>query len=118
MDEEWKDILGYENMYQVSNLGRIRSLPRKFHPRLLILKPRLDRYGYLQVVLSKNCILKNFTIHKLVATHFLKNNLIHKTEVNHISGDKTNNSIDNLEWVTRCENMRHRINLKKIKELL
>ena len=88
--EEFRDIPGYEGMYEVSNLGRVRRNGK-------ILKPGKDRYGYLHVDLYKNGTKRTFTIHRLVAFAFLSNPNKYP-EVNHRDEDKTNNCVDNLEW--------------------
>ena len=99
--ENWKDIKGYEGLYQISNEGRVRSLIGKEK----ILKP-LNTIGYFFVRLSKDKIIKNYYIHRLIATHFL-DNPDNKPQVNHINGIKTDNRLSNLEWNTRSENMKH-----------
>lgn len=99
--EIWKDIKGYEGFYQVSNMGRIRSIDG------VTRKP--VKYGlYLTIQLSKNGTEKLFYIHRLVALTFISNPL-NKKEVNHIDGNKLNNMVKNLEWVTRRENAIHSI---------
>ncbi|MDT0703930.1 NUMOD4 domain-containing protein [Mammaliicoccus sciuri] len=103
MEEIWKDIPGYENFYQVSTFGRVRSFKRK-KPK--ILKPALNRCGYLYVALSDSISRKKITIHRLVALTFIDNPL-NKQQVNHIDEIKTNNNISNLEWVTPKENMNY-----------
>ena len=110
----WKDIKGYEGLYQVSDSGKVKSLTRKNIRRdgvVRILKgkkinPKLSKHGYLFVTLSKNGKLKNMSIHRLVAVAFIDNSH-NKMEVNHKDGNKLNNSVDNLEWMTRKENMLH-----------
>lgn len=99
MIEEWKDIEGYEELYQVSNLGRVRRNGR-------ILKARVKRKGYLGVVLYNKSEPKHYIIHRLVAEAFIPNHE-NKPQVNHIDENKTNNTAANLEWVTAKENANH-----------
>ena len=100
MIEEWKEIKGYEGLYQVSNFGRVKSL---YFKKEKILKPHSTK-GYLTVRLYKNKIGKDFYIHCLVMDTFSPNE--DKTlERNHIDEDKTNNRLDNLEWVSHKENI-------------
>ena len=125
MDKEiWEDIEGYEGLYQVSNLGRVKSLDRYVKARShskefkkgKILKPRISQKGYLTVLLCKDNIGKEYRIHRLVALAFIPNPE-NKLEVNHIDGKKQNNCVDNLEWNTRSENIKHAFahDLKKIR---
>lgn len=117
MKEVWKDIAGYEGLYQVSNRGRVRSLARvvphstggklTVSPKILIPK---DRNGYDHVSLWKNNKEYRVKVHRLVAQVFIPNPE-NKPEVNHIDANPKNNVVENLEWVTRRENMRHAINL-------
>jgi len=99
--EEWKDIKGYERLYQVSNTGRIKSLAKG-----KIRKLQKNRYGYLMVGLYKNGISKYMTVHRIVANAFIPNSQ-NKPEVNHKNGIKTDNRVENLEWVTSQENVLH-----------
>ena len=99
--EMWKDIQGYEEKYQISNIGRIKN---KINNRLL--RPRVGTYGYYKVNLYKNKKVKTIEIHRLVAEAFIENPES-KSEVNHIDGNKLNNNITNLEWVTHKENINH-----------
>lgn len=111
-NEIWKPVVGYEGLYEVSNLGRVRSLDRyakqpKGGLRLIkgrILNQYINRCGYLFVSLSKNGKVKKITIHRLVAQAFIPNpdNL---PEVNHKDECKTNNRADNLEYCTRKYNL-------------
>ena len=94
--EYWKTVVGYEGHYQVSNFGRVKSI--KFGKEI-ILKPRKDRYGYLQLNLWKNNKLKRCRIHRLVAEAFIPNPNNY-TCVNHKDENKLNNSVSNLEWCT------------------
>ena len=97
--EVWNDIQGYEGLYQVSNLGRVKSLNYNRTGKECILKYGINTDGYLYVILSKNCICKNRTIHRLVATAFIDNpdNLPY---INHKDENKLNNRVENLEWCT------------------
>jgi hypothetical protein len=101
MQEIWKDIQGYEGLYQVSNLGRVKRVSGK------ILKPEnLNKKSYLRVRLYKNKIGKHHLIHRIVAEAFVPN-LRNAEEVNHKNGDKQDNKVTNLEWITHKENMQH-----------
>ena len=115
--EKWRDIKGYEGLYQVSNLGRIKSLPKKIKMRNqyteieMILKPVKDKYGYYHITLCKEKEKnKSRQIHRLVAETFIPN-LQNKPQINHINGIKTDNRIENLEWVTAKENTQHMLKL-------
>lgn len=103
MLEQWKEIIEASN-YEVSNLGRVRNKTTK-----KILKGRLSKSGYLQVSVKLNETQKfsNRYIHRLVAVYWIANPE-NKREVNHIDGDKENNAIENLEWVTSSENQKYR----------
>lgn len=102
--EEWRDIEGYEGKYQVSNLGRVKSLSRKvyngngfYYTKSKILIPAMDNKGYNRVHLTKNGIGKTYKLHRLVAKAFIDNpnNL---PQVNHKDENKLNNNASNLEW--------------------
>ncbi len=107
--EQWKKIEGYDKYY-ISDLGRVRS--EKFITAR-ILKPGL-RSGYPSVVLSKDNKQKNFTVHRLVAIHFVENPE-GKTQVNHINGIKEDSRAINLEWCTKKENTQHALSTGLIK---
>ena len=95
--EIWKDIKDYEGLYQISNLGNVKSLKTNS-----ILKPSRAR-KYIGVNLYKNKVVKTRTIHRLVAEHFLSNPE-NKPCVNHLDEDVTNNNVENLQWCTYKEN--------------
>ena len=103
MKEEWKSITGYEGLYEVSSLGRVRSLNYHCTGKIKVLKPCKRGYGYLYVKLCKNRVMKKCSIHRLVAETFIQNPL-NKPQVNHKDEDKTNNRASNLEWMTAKEN--------------
>ena len=107
MNEIWKDINGYERLYQVSNFGRVKSFPRfGTIKRERILKLHLSKYGYLSACLCKGNKKELKRVNRLVAFAFItnENNLL---EVNHIDGNKLNNCVENLEWCTNSENKVH-----------
>lgn len=103
MKEVWKDVLNYEGLYEVSNLGNVRSL--KFNPPKIIYQTTTN-VGYKQVKLYKNGTYKHFGVHRLVAIAFV-DGYEEKLEVNHKDLNKSNNIYTNLEWSTRRENQKH-----------
>lgn len=111
--EIWKDIPGYEGLYQVSNLGRVKSLERTKNgingcikiQNEIILKTRNSR-GYRRISLGSKASRKDYQVHQLVAKTFIPN-AGDRTEINHKNGNKSDNSISNLEWCTRSENCLH-----------
>lgn len=107
MKEIWKDIKGYEGLYQVSNKGNVKSLDKLINQRIIkgkLLKPTDNGNGYLIIGLIKNGTRKNYYIHRLVAEEFLSN-VNNKKYVNHINFDKYDNSVENLEWCSQKENV-------------
>lgn len=102
--EIWKEIKGFENFYEVSNFGRIKSL---LYGREKILKLHVSGGKYYRAYLTKNGIQYKYLIHRLVAFHFIPNPE-HKPQVNHKNKVKENNCVSNLEWVTQIENMKHK----------
>jgi hypothetical protein len=101
MEEQWKEIEGYEGLYEISNYGSVKNSRGKI---------RVNCFNgvYYHITLSKKCKFKTLLIHRLVALHFIPNPE-NKLEVNHIDGDKFNNHYINLEWNTRSENTIHSI---------
>lgn len=100
-EEVWRDIPGWEGLYQVSNKGRVRSI------RVRVTKPFTAR-GYLVATLHSGERIERAGVHRFVAAAFLPNPE-GKEQVNHINGDKTDNRVENLEWVTCQENNLHRV---------
>ena len=106
MKEEWRDIKGYEGRYQVSNLGRVKSLNYRHTNKEKILSNTTNTKDYLTVSLYKNGKIKTYYIHKLVAAHFIPNPDNYK-EVNHKDENKSNNCVSNLEWCSREYNQNY-----------
>ena len=98
---KWQPVIGFENKYLVSNTGKVWSIVRQRE-----LKPSVDKYGYLKVVLCSNGIRCYKTVHRLVAEAFVPNPNNLKT-VNHINEDKTDNDCTNLEWLSVADNDNH-----------
>lgn len=122
MTEVWKDIEGYEGLYQVSNMGRVKSLER-YVQNNLGMQHKLEKMkepserrrkdglqGYFALQLYKDNKGKNCYIHRLVAETFIENP-DHKETVNHINGDKHDNRAENLEWASYAENNRHAVEI-------
>lgn len=110
MKEIWRDIEEYKGLYQISNLGRIRSLDKKdsLNRRVKgkIMKPIVRKDKYLCVKLHKNSICKEQLIHRLVANAFIENKYNYK-EINHKDENKQNNCVNNLEWCNRSYNINY-----------
>ena len=102
----WKDVAGYEGLYQVSDTGQVKSLARRWRRRDKLLKPGKRAGNYLFVVLNRDGIEDRRSVHRLVAEAFLPNpNQL--PQVNHKDEDPTNNHVDNLEWCTQEYNVRY-----------
>ena len=113
VEEEWRPVVGWEGWYSVSNLGRVRreSMGRGSYPGR-ILKPRWNHLQrYPQVSLSRGNKVTPHYIHRLVAMAFLGSSPAGKEQINHRDGDRTNNAVSNLEFVTSSENVRHALRL-------
>lgn len=115
MQEIWKDIPNYENLYQVSNLGNVRCLcfgsrNIKKSNKIKLLHPTPSNHGYYKVELYKEGKSKMFYVHRIVAIVFIPNPY-NKSQVNHIDGNKSNNNVLNLEWCSPSENQKHAISI-------
>ena len=120
--EIWKRVKGYEDCYEVSNLGNVRSVTRKVERtnpaggksfyiyKSKMLKSCITNKGYLRLGLYLNDVKNNHQIHRLVASAFV-DNPDNKDQVNHINAIKTDNRAENLEWVNNYENFRHSVKL-------
>lgn len=123
IDEIWKDVQGYEGLYQVSNLGRIKSLGRYVYNALMrksiwqperIRKTSRNSSGYLSLALHKDGMSTNHILHRLVAQAFVDNtDPLVKIQVDHIDGDKDNNCSNNLRWCTAKENKNNPVTVVK-----
>lgn len=120
--EIWKDIIGYETYYQISNLGRVKSLAKhsnglsknQYTDKEIILKPTISSTGYFVVSLYINNKKIQHYIHRLIASHFIPN-IDNKPEVNHINSIRHDNRLENLEWCTHKENIQHAVDTGQLK---
>ena len=110
--EQWKAIAGYEGIYEVSDLGRVKSLK---HGKEKILKPQKNNLGYLHVYLYKDGHVKTVKVHRLVAEAFIPNSQGLET-VNHKDEVKTNNVASNLEWMSQKDNLNYGTRNKRASE--
>lgn len=114
IEEEWRDIAGYEGLYQVSNLGRVKSLNYMHTGNEKIRKTKKNK-GYLQVSLWKNGKAHHTYVHRLVAETFIPN-IKNLPQVNHIDENKENNRVDNLEWCDQKYNLNYGTRIERILE--
>lgn len=121
--EVWRDVRGYEGLYQVSSLGRVRSLDRTIHGVRCgrswssmrsgrEMCPNTDKDGYKTIKLCKEGRVSRWLVHRLVALAFIPNP-DGKPQINHINGDKADNRVENLEWTTNSENTMHKFRVLK-----
>lgn len=123
--ENWKKVIGFEDLYEVSNLGNVRGIERQikhykggFRVQKAVLKSqRIGVDGYMKIGLRKDAVRHTFRVNRLVANAFI-DNPNNKPLVNHINGIKTDNRAENLEWVTNSENTTHALSLGLIKTRL
>lgn len=100
--EVWKEIKGYEGLYEISSFGNVRGLKRNKLRKLYT-----DEKGYVNVTLWKNNVQRKYSVHRLVACAFIENN-DNKSTVDHINRIKTDNSVDNLRWATHKEQLENK----------
>lgn len=114
MEEIWKPVVGWESLYEVSSFGRLRSLHYK---KIRLLKNNITNltknYSYCKVILYNKKFRKTYSVHRLVATAFIPN-LKNKLCVNHKDSNPQNNNVNNLEWCTQIENVKHATREKRM----
>jgi hypothetical protein len=117
MREEWRPVVGYEDSYEVSNFGEVMGIDRwvpSIHgerfKKGVVKNKKTDKDGYFRVYLSKSSKKKQYMVHRIVAQAFIENSINHPV-VNHIDGNKQNNTEENLEWCTRSHNDLHAFRL-------
>ena len=125
INEIWKDIKGYEGLYQVSNMGRVKSLERinekngnqLLKERILKINVNKNRNNYCQVRLSKNRKTKTHKLHRLVLSTFNPIKNMENLQVGHQDGNPQNNTLENLYWCTPKENMNNPITIQRLKNV-
>lgn len=112
-DEEWRPVVGHEEWYAVSNWGRVKRIKasRRAYAGRLLSHNTLTKHGYAEILICKNGQQERAKIHRLVAFAFIGNPPGAHYEINHKDGNKANNHVSNLEWVTRQENSQHAVRL-------
>ena len=115
--EVWKPVVGYEGLYEVSNIGRVRSINFHKSGKAKVMRPSLNTWGYPIVDLRKNSKRHSYTVHRLVALAFIPNpdNL---PEINHKNEIKNDNTVENLEWCTRKYNINYGTAIKRRSKLI
>ena len=111
-NEIWKDIKGFEGLYRVSNLGRVKSLKRPYGLKEKILKPEILNNGYCKVCLCKQSVKKRYLVHRLVWSVF-NGTIPENMQVNHINEIKTDNRLSNLNLMTCKENINFGTGIKR-----
>ena len=104
-NEQWRDVEGYDGMYQVSDFGRVRSRKRG---EWRVMRASKNNSGYLIVCLSKDGNQNTALVHRLVAQAFIENDNLFNNEINHRNEDKTDNIVSNLEWCDRSYNVTYK----------
>lgn len=117
MKEIWKDVVGYEGLYQVSDLGQVRSLNYNKTGKVKVLSPAINNRGYCHVILCKDRKKKDFLVHRLVVTAFI-GPIAKGRQVNHKNENKLDNRLSNLEVVTAKENTNHGTRNERIAKAL
>lgn len=113
--EIWMNIEGYEDIYQVSNFGRVKS---KKYKKDRILKPKMCKSGYLQVDLYVNGVSTHKYVHRLVLSTFNPKSDAQKNQINHINEIKTDNRLKNLEWITQSDNLKYGTRTERVSKAL
>lgn len=112
-NSEWRDISGYEGVYQISNAGKVKRIKPEHNTFVgKILKPGIDTDGYEHVILGNLGIRRTLKVHRLVATVFIRPPQPGE-QVNHKDGNRRNNTVTNLEWLTLQENIDHKVHVLK-----
>jgi hypothetical protein len=112
MIETWKEVIGYEGHYEVSNYGKIRSVKKGC---LRTLRLKINNKGYYCVSLCKNGIVKDFKVHRIVGIAFVEGKSKDRKEIDHIDGNPKNNHASNLRWVTHAENLSNPLTKAKLR---